>query len=189
MIMFNDEIMRFPPAQWGGWYLLSFNIFFASQFLLEPHIWICIRYQVPFLTCTYFSFYLDKQHLEFSSVRCFFSTQKLQLLCGAKNCVITGVMEVLYFVFVVSFPCNFFCYCGHSTRKGATKKCCQTNNTFEPKKIGRGTDQFLCYHKIDKLSKVVGAHFRHKLKSVAKQHLPTTKYNIWQRNAFCCFMN
>ena len=70
-----------------------------------------------------------------------------------------------------------------------TKKCCQTNNTFEPKKIGRGTDQFLCYHKIDKLSKVVGAHFRHKLKSVAKQHLPTTKYNIWQRNAFCCFMN
>ena len=28
----------------GGCYLLSFPISFACQFLLEPHIWFCIRY-------------------------------------------------------------------------------------------------------------------------------------------------
>ena len=91
-------------------------------------------------------------------------------------------MKVLYFVFVVSFPCNFFCYCGHSTRKGATKKCCQTNNTFEPKKFGRGTDQFLRYHKIDELSKVVWMHFRQKTKKCCQTNNTfQPQFIFWQK--------
>ena len=136
MIINHVEIMRFPPAQRGdvisypSLFPLPVSSFwshtFGSVLGIKYHFW---RVLLLFL--------FGKATLRvFICAVLFFSTQKvLQLLCGAKNCAITGVMKVLYFVFVVSFPCNFFCYCGHSTRKGATKKCCQTNNTFEPKKI------------------------------------------------------
>ena len=81
MIMNNNEIMRFPPAQRGD--VISYPFIFS---LLVSSFWnhifgsvLGIRYHF----CTYFSFYLDKQHFEFSSVRCFFFQPKKFCICSA----------------------------------------------------------------------------------------------------------